>query len=91
MCEKEDATRKCLSTGECRLCKFVTVDLDGLSVNRYEGCSGMASTEPICDAYEDTTIIDFDTNDYTAQDKIPTCVKCKKRGKCTANNMSVLF
>ena len=91
MCEKEDATRKCISTGECRLCKFVTTDLDNIAVNRYEGCGGETSAEPICDADADTTFIEFATSDYTPQDKIPKCVKCKKRGKLAIYNMFVLF
>ena len=80
MCQQQDATRKCLSTGECRLCKFVTEDLDGTTVNRYEGCGGITSAAPICDADADTTIIEFDNSDYDDSNKIPTCRVCKKKG-----------
>ena len=90
MCEKEDPTRKCLSTGECRLCKFVTMDLDNIAVDRYEGCGGATSTEPICDADSGTTtFIEFQTADYIPTDDIPKCVKCKKRGKYAIYNMRV--
>ena len=89
MCQQEDPDRRCLSTGECRRCKFVS----GTGLNRYEGCE-ITSGIPICDANKDTTAVEYDTSDYltgsestyapeagNAHLKNPNCVKCKKAGK----------
>ena len=81
MCQKHDSNRRCLSTGECRRCKYVTEDSAGTTVNRYEGCEGITSTSPICDANGDTTTIDFATANYDSATQNPSCVKCKKIGK----------
>ena len=83
MCEKPDDTnRRCLSTGQCRRCQFVTTNSENTTVNRYEGCEGETSEEPICDAVANTTIIDFANSDYVSRYQAPACVKCKKRGNC---------
>ena len=89
MCQQEDSHRRCLSTGECRRCKFVA----GTGLNRYEGCE-ITSGAPICDANNDTTAVEYDTSAYltgttstyapeagNAHLKNPDCVKCKQAGK----------
>ena len=85
MCQKEDSTRKCLSTGECRTCKFVEAGSDGIMVNRYEGCDIETGT-PICDADKTTSTIEFAKEDYdlmnTQPDLLPMCKPCTKIGKC---------
>ena len=86
MCEKTAGTnRRCLSTGQCRRCQYVTMNSDGDSVNRYEGCEGITSAAPICDAGTTTTLIDFADADYASRSLSPTCVKCKKRGNYISN------
>ena len=89
MCQQEDPNRRCLSTGECRRCKFVA----GTGFNTYEGCVITSST-PICDADSDTTAVEYATSDYltgtistyapeagNAHLKTPNCVECKMAGK----------
>ena len=86
MCRQEDVNRRCLSTGECRICKFVE------ATALYEGCD-ITSTTPICDADETTTKVNYDTDDYLAGNtsmyapeagvahlETPKCVACKKAG-----------
>ena len=73
MCEKQDATRRCLSTGECRVCKLIS--------DKYEGCD-ITSTTPICDANTAVANVQFDTSsDYVSTSLIPACVACKKAGE----------
>ena len=72
MCQQEDPSRKCLSTSECRACKFIT--------DRYEGCQ-ITTGLPICDANKNTTGIDYATDDYDADDLLPKCVPCKQMSK----------
>ena len=73
MYQKEDSTRKCLSSGECRPCKYIT--------DEYEGCD-ITSTTPICDANTAVANIQFDTSsDYVSTSLIPVCVACKKAGE----------
>ena len=74
MCQQEDSSRKCLSTGQCRACKFIT--------DKYEGCS-INTGLPICDADKDNDDgIDYETADYEADNLLPKCVPCKKASKC---------
>ena len=94
MCQKEVSSRRCLSTGECRRCKFVEMSLARAAVNKYEGCE-ITSTTPICDANSATPdVIEYAMSDYTdgnvsvpipeagvAHLLIPDCVKCKQSGK----------
>ena len=80
MCEKMDATRKCLSSGECRVCKFVAVNSLGAAVNKYEGCDITSST-PICDANTAVANVQFATNAYDGGSLTPACVQCKKMGE----------
>ena len=92
MCQQEDSDRRCLSTGECRRCKFVA----GTGLNRYEGCV-ITSDAPICDANASTDEVEFATDNYLAgttpnpghypdgtgymeHSLTPNCVKCKKKG-----------
>ena len=72
MCQQEDPTRKCISTGECRACKFVT--------DKYEGCD-ITSLTPICDANTAVSNVQFATSDYDSTALTPACVACKKLGK----------
>ena len=73
MCEQEDSARKCLSTGECRICKFVA------DTSKYEGCD-ITSNTPICDANSLTMdIFEFSVADDPTL--TPGCVACKKSGK----------
>ena len=65
-CQKQDPTRRCLSSGECRACKLIGT--------AYEGCDS-SSTSPVCDA--DTGTIGIQT-DYSDPSKTPACVQCKK-------------
>ena len=69
MCEKQDTNRKCLSTGECRACKFISTS--------YEGCD-ITSMTPICDANSGTSTVDFTT--YADSSLTAECVACKKAG-----------
>ena len=87
MCQKQDATRNCLSTGECRACQFVVTSMDGTVVNRYEGCGGITSTEPICDADSSAANIQFGTSEYTAA-LTPICSKCTKTGNVTTSDIA---
>ena len=94
MCQQEDSTRKCLSTGECRACKFVTTSktwtlsgvqwtsADGPAVNKYEGCDIKTGT-PICNADMTSTTVKFATDDYDSDSVVPNCVPCKKLGMYT--------
>ena len=69
-CPSNPAGLRCLSDGECRVCKLIS--------NDYEGCV-VTSTTPVCDSNEDTTAIEsvFSTGFTTT----PKCVGCKKSGK----------
>ena len=84
MCQKEDPLRKCLSTGECRSCKFVEARSDGMMVNRYEGCD-IKTGAPICDADKSSDSIQFAKADYdldnTQPTLLPACAACKKMGR----------
>ena len=66
MCQRQDSTRRCLSSGECRICKLIGT--------AYEGCDG-TSTKPVCDADTGTAAIQ---TDYSDASKTPACVECKK-------------
>ena len=78
------AARKCLSTGECRVCKKITTSE---STFNYEGCQQNSDLEdsetPICDPDDDGETIEVqdDVNDYA--DKNAVCRGCKKDGKIT--------
>ena len=65
MCQKvtSNPNRRCLSTGECRRCKFIEKMSGGTPDNKYEGCI-ISSDTPICDANASTDKIEFDVNDY---------------------------
>ena len=78
MCEKPDGTnRRCLSTGQCRRCQFVTTNSENTTVNRYEGCEGETSEEPICDAVANTTIIEFaNINEDTINSQFENMIVC---------------
>ena len=52
-------------------------DSDGNTKNKYEGCEGITSAAPICDADISSTIINYDPNGYDAALN-PNCVKCTK-------------
>ena len=94
MCQKEDDKRKCLSTGECRICKFVAESLDGATPNEYEGCD-ITSDTPICDAdssddkvqYDPPTVYDQNARSTyapeagDANELTPACVECRQKGK----------
>ena len=94
MCQVEDSNRRCLSTGECRRCKFIETSLDGTASNKYEGCV-ITSDTPICDANKGTTnVVEYAKSKYKEGDRstyapeagtahllTPECVKCKKQGK----------
>ena len=90
---------KCLSTGECRVCKVID--------SVHEGCSGAhkclstgvcnvcglisgtheecvsTSTSPVCDADSSTSIIDD-----TAVEKEAVCKGCTKSGLTLDNHMN---
>ena len=72
MCQKQDPTRKCMSSGECRACKFIT--------DKYEGCD-ITSNTPICDANTAVANVQFATSDYVSKLLTPACVACKQAGK----------
>ena len=74
MCQKIDPDLKCLSSGDCRKCSFVA------ATNRYEGCGGITSEEPICDADSQTDNIQYATSDYDNASLSPACAKCTKTG-----------
>ena len=88
MCQKHDSDRRCLSTGECRRCKYVTTDSAGTTVNRYEGCEGITSTSPICDGDSSTTVVDFAATSYDDEALNPSCVKCKKIGNAIKRKLT---
>ena len=70
-CWDDDANgiqdRKCLSTGECNVCKIIS--------DAHEGCD-IYSTEPVCDA--DSTTVEIEDS---AVAKLAKCVACKNTGK----------
>jgi hypothetical protein len=67
-CPSNPAGLRCLSDGECRVCKLID--------NNYEGCV-VTSTTPVCDSDKDAALISTtDDADKTAQ-----CLGCKKDGK----------
>ena len=70
-CWDDDANgrqdRKCLSTGECNVCKIIN--------DAHEGCD-IYSTEPVCDA--DSTTVEIEDS---AVAKLAKCVACKNTGK----------
>ena len=81
---------RCLSSGECRICKFITTSwnhgINGVeaTVNRYEGCL-ITSSAPICDADKTSAdAVQFDNpvmqNAY-GKELDPICAPCKKAGK----------
>ena len=72
MCQKEDPTRKCLSSGECRACKLIGT--------KYEGCD-ITTGLPICDADRNTTEVDF--MDYTNITYNAQCAACTMKGNST--------
>ena len=92
MCQKEDSDRRCLSTGECRRCKYVA------GTGLYEGCE-ITSGTPICDVDKTTDIVEYavadyltgtmpnpgfyaDTTGYLDHPLVPDCAKCKMKGRC---------
>ena len=79
MCEKVDPTRKCLSSGECRICKFVPTNSIGVTVNKYEGCD-ITSYSPICDANTAVSGVQYSRFDYDAV-LTQGCVPCTSTGK----------
>ena len=96
MCQQEDPDRRCLSTGECRRCKFVA------GTGLYEGCE-ITSASPICDADSDSAKVEYATSDYLtgsestyapeagdAHLKNPNCVQCKKAGKILCITMCLI-
>ena len=97
MCQQEDSTRRCLSTGECRACKFVATSktwtlsgvvwtpADGPAVSKYEGCD-INTTTPICNADMYSSDVKFAMDDYEPDNLIPKCVPCKKVGMCIGLN-----
>ena len=66
-CPTIPSNLKCLSTGECNICK----DISG----RHEGCD-VTSTTPVCDADSVTSVIDD-----SAIEKFSACVACKRNGE----------
>ena len=86
-----DATRRCLSTGQCRVCQFVVESSNGVMVNKYEGC-GITTATPICDATTaaSPTGIQYDPNDYDAALN-PGCVQCKKKSKIMPKSDKRIF
>ena len=70
-CPSSPANLRCLSSGECRVCKLID--------NTYEGCL-LTTTTPVCDSDKDTVGIqsDFLTSPPTTTAQ---CVACKKDGK----------
>ena len=70
-CWDDDANgiqdRKCLSTGECNVCKIIS--------DAHEGCD-IYSTKPVCDA--DSTTVEIEDS---AVAKLAKCVACKNTGK----------
>ena len=67
-CPSAYSNYKCLSDGACNVC--------GLINGIVEGCGGIFSTTPVCDADKDTTI-----SENSATRKVAQCVKCTKSGK----------
>ena len=66
-CPTIPSNLKCLSTGECNICK----DISG----RHEGCD-VTSTTPVCDADSAT-----DGIQDIADGKIAQCTACMKDGR----------
>ena len=65
-CPTTPSGLKCLSTGECNVCKLIN--------GNYEGCDVTSST-PVCDADASTSAIDD-----SAVNTLSVCVGCKKDG-----------
>ena len=68
---------RCLSSGECRICKFLTHPTTGAKT--YEGCV-ITSMEPICDADRTSDTIEVTDMDYMNADLDAKCKACKKSG-----------
>ena len=68
-CPTTPANLRCLSSGECRVCKLIDPN--------YEGCD-VTSTTPVCDSDISSTDM-ISTNDDPT--KTPQCVGCKKTSK----------
>ena len=66
-CPTIPSNLKCLSTGECNICKVIS--------GRHEGCD-VTSTTPVCDADSTTSLIDG-----SATEKFSSCVACKRNGE----------
>ena len=71
MCQKHNSALNCLSTGECKICKFVD------ATDKYEGCD-ISSATPICDGDSATASVDLV---YSNASKTPGCKACKTLGK----------
>ena len=82
LCPTNPPLLRCLSSGECRICKQISAN--------YEGCD-YKSAMPICDANSLTGVIEITEADYNNTDNNPVCTACKKAGKylfyiCNLNN-----
>ena len=66
-CPSSNGNYKCLSTGECNVCKLIS--------GTNEGCDS-SSTAPVCD--HDSTMSGIQTS---ATSKVAQCVACTKLGK----------
>ena len=69
ICPSHYSNYRCLSTGSCNVCGFIS--------GVHQGCDAL-STEPICDADSTTSGIQD-----SAVEKVAQCVGCKKSGKYT--------
>ena len=69
-CPTSNSNYKCLSTGECNVCKLIS--------GTNEGCDD-SSTTPVCD--HDSTLSGIQTS---ATSKVAQCVGCTKSGKFLA-------
>ena len=80
-CWDDDANgiqdRKCLSTGECNVCKIIS--------DAHEGCD-IYSMEPVCDA--DSTTVEIEDS---AVAKLAKCVACKNTGKYRYLSLMVIY
>ena len=81
-CPVSPSGLRCLSSKECRICKWISPN--------YEGCD-VTSNTPVCDSANDDSVVT--TGMATSDDPAKTaqCVGCKKSGKYLSGANNCLY